>query len=62
MIFDLKYLLDKEKYIIADIIISCGGVIYDGKNLENEEILYLIILYRIYLNNEKDAILKCIDY
>ena len=61
MKFNLNYLYYFEKIILTDMINSCGGIIYNGKNRDKNEKVYLIVSKRNGLKYKKEGILKEIN-
>ena len=48
MIFDLKYLAYDQKNILTDMVITCGGIIFEKDYRDNDEKIYLVASKRLY--------------
>ena len=63
MIFYPQFYKDKQmKIILKQIIISCGGIIYNNEPLDKNEKVYFVISQNNYNNNEeRESIRKFLD-
>ena len=48
MKFDLRFLSNEERTILSSIIKACGGIIFEGEYVHDNEKIYLVVSKRIY--------------
>ena len=54
MKFDLKYVSIEQKTILSDMVLTCGGNIYDENYRLEDEKIYLVATKRLYVLNKRD--------